>query len=74
MMHDAQEAAVDFAHRAQEGLEGAKDAACGYVRHGREKAEALGRAVEGQVKEWPLSALLVAAGIGVVVGIVWARR
>jgi ElaB/YqjD/DUF883 family membrane-anchored ribosome-binding protein len=74
VVHGAQDAAIDFARRAQEGLGAAKDVASRYVRQGRETVEALGRTVEGQVKEWPLSALLVAAGIGVLVGVFAARR
>ena len=74
MMHGAQDMAADLTHRAQEGLGAIKEAASGYVEQGREKAEALGRAVEGQVKEWPLSALLIAAGVGLLIGVVVARR
>lgn len=74
MMHGAQDMAADLTHRAQEGLGAVKEAASLYVEQGREKAEALGRTVEGQVKEWPLSSLLVATGIGLLLGIVLARR
>lgn len=68
------EKAQEVWHDAQESLGAAKEAASGCIRQGREKVEALGRAVEGKVKEWPLSALLVAAGVGVLVGVVVARR
>ena len=74
MMHGAQEAAANLGHRAQEGLGAIKDAASEYIDQGREKAAALGRSVEEQVKEWPLSALLVATGVGVLIGVVLARR
>lgn len=74
MMHGAQDMAADVTHRAQEGLGAVKEAASGYVEQGREKAEALGRTVGEQVKEWPLSSLLVAAGVGLLLGIVLARR
>ena len=74
IMHGAQDVAADLTHRAQEGLGAIKEAASGYVEQGREKAEALGRTVGGQVKEWPLSSLLVATAVGVSLGIVLARR
>ena len=70
MMHGAQDVAADLTHRAQEGLGAIKEAASDYVEQGREKAAALGRTVEGQVKEWPFSAVLVAAGVGLVLGVV----
>ena len=74
MMHGAQDVAADLTHRAQEGLGAIKDAASGYVEQGREKAEALGRTMGGQIKEWPLSSVLVAAGVGLLLGIILARR
>jgi ElaB/YqjD/DUF883 family membrane-anchored ribosome-binding protein len=74
MMHGAQETAADLSHRAQESFGAIKDAASGYIAQGREKAAALGRTVEGQVREWPLSALLVATGVGLLLGIIFARR
>ena len=74
MMHGAQETAADLGHRAQESFGAIKDAASEYIDQGREKAAALGRTVEGQVKEWPLSALLVATGVGLLIGVVLARR
>lgn len=74
MMHGAQETAANLGHRAQESFGAIKDAASGYIDQGREKAAALGRTVEGQVKEWPLSALLVATGVGLLIGVVLARR
>ena len=66
--------ANDLTHRAQEGLGTIKEAAAGYVEQGREKVETLGRTVGGQVKEWPLSSLLVATGVGLLLGVVLARR
>lgn len=74
MMHGAQETAADLSQRAKEGMEVIRDAASGYIDQGREKVAGLGRTVEGQVKEWPLSALLIATGVGLLLGIVLARR
>ena len=74
MMHGAQDTATDVSHRAHESLGAFKEAASGYVEEGREKIEALGRTVGRRVQEWPLAALLVAAGIGLLCGVVVARR
>ena len=63
-----------MSHRARENFGAIKDAASGYIDQGREKAAAMGRTVEGQVKEWPLSALLVATGVGLLLGVILARR
>ena len=74
MMHVAQETAADLSHRAQEGAGAMQEAAAGYLGRGREKAEAFGRTVEAQVKEWPFWSLLVASGVGLLLGVVLARR
>jgi ElaB/YqjD/DUF883 family membrane-anchored ribosome-binding protein len=74
MMHGAQETAANVGHRARKSFGAIKDATSGYIDQGRERAAALGRTVEGQVKQWPLSALLVATGVGLLIGVVLARR
>ena len=74
MMHGAQNTATDLSHRAHESLGTIKEAASGYIEEGRDRVKALGRTVGGQVQEWPLSALIVAAGVGLLIGVVLARR
>lgn len=39
-----------------------------------DRAKAVGDSVGGMVREKPLSALLVAVGVGALVGMVWGRR
>jgi ElaB/YqjD/DUF883 family membrane-anchored ribosome-binding protein len=40
---------------------------------GRESLQDLNRTIEGQIRRRPLQALLVAGGIGVLLGILWQR-
>jgi ElaB/YqjD/DUF883 family membrane-anchored ribosome-binding protein len=40
---------------------------------GRESLQGLNRTLEGQIRQRPLQALLVAGGIGVLFGILWQR-
>ena len=40
---------------------------------GRESLQDLNRTIEGQIRERPLQALLVAGGIGVLLGLLWRR-
>ena len=41
---------------------------------GREKAVALEKTVEDQIKRHPMRAVLIAAGAGLLIGVLWARR
>gem|GEM_PF-1584530 len=40
---------------------------------GRESLQDLNRTIEGQIRQRPLQALLVAGGIGVLLGLLWRR-
>jgi ElaB/YqjD/DUF883 family membrane-anchored ribosome-binding protein len=40
---------------------------------GRESLQDLNRTIEGQIRQRPLQALLVAGGIGVLLGFLWQR-
>src|SRR5215475_1646400 len=40
---------------------------------GRESLQDLNRTIEGQIRQRPLQALLVAGGIGVLLGLLWQR-
>jgi ElaB/YqjD/DUF883 family membrane-anchored ribosome-binding protein len=74
IMRGAQETAGKWTHKVQDNLESLTDTASGYAKQGREKAEALGRTVSGQVQERPVSALLLAAGLGFLLGVFLLRR
>ena len=74
MAHVAQDTATDLSRRARESLGTIKEAASGCIEEGRERVKTLGRTVGGQVQEWPLSTLIVAVGVGLLIGVVLARR
>jgi len=40
---------------------------------GRESLQDLNRTIEGQIRQRPIQALLVAGGIGVLLGFLWQR-
>jgi ElaB/YqjD/DUF883 family membrane-anchored ribosome-binding protein len=44
-----------------------------YYEQGRESLEDLNQTLEAQIRERPLQALLVAGGIGLLLGLLWQR-
>ena len=69
----AAETADQVKQAATEQFERARDTAEEYYDRGREKAEAWQHELEQYVQEQPLKALLIAAGVGAVLGIIWKR-
>jgi ElaB/YqjD/DUF883 family membrane-anchored ribosome-binding protein len=59
---------------AREQYEHVRDRAAGYVKAGRDKARELEEGVESYVQENPIHAVLIAAGIGLLIGLLWRRR
>lgn len=59
---------------AVEQYENLRDRASGYFEQGRDKAREWEEGIEGWVQEKPIRALLVAAGVGVLLGMFWRRR
>jgi ElaB/YqjD/DUF883 family membrane-anchored ribosome-binding protein len=55
-------------------LDRARGTANEYLQQGREKAEELTSSIEGLIRNQPLQAMVVAAGIGFVLGACWMRR
>ena len=53
---------------------GLADAASGYARQGRERIKEFGETVGEQVQERPLTTLLLALGLGLLLGAFFARR
>jgi ElaB/YqjD/DUF883 family membrane-anchored ribosome-binding protein len=58
---------------AQEQFSHLRENANEYFDQGREKAQQWQHELEEYVHEQPLKALLIAAGIGVVLGVLWKR-
>jgi ElaB/YqjD/DUF883 family membrane-anchored ribosome-binding protein len=65
--HDVRERASDVAHNVRER-------ASEYIEAGREKARDWEEGIEGFVQEKPLQSLLIAAGVGLLVGLLWRRH
>jgi ElaB/YqjD/DUF883 family membrane-anchored ribosome-binding protein len=58
---------------ATEQYQAARDTAAEYYQAGRDKAVQWEEQLETYVREQPLKSLLIAAGIGVVLGVIWKR-
>jgi len=59
---------------AKEQYENVRDRAAGYVDAGKHKAREVEEGVETYVQENPVHALLIAAGVGLLIGLLWRRR
>ena len=59
---------------AVETYAGLRDQAQGYVQHGREQARQWEQSLEEAVQERPLRAILIAAGAGMLLGLLWRRH
>ena len=59
---------------AQEQYEGMRDAMSGYYEQGRERAMELEHSLESRVREKPISSLLVATGLGFLIGMIFTRK
>lgn len=72
------EAAADVAHdvreRASEAAHQVRERAGEYIEAGRAKARDWEEGIEGFVQEKPLQSLLMAAGVGLLVGLLWRRH
>ena len=58
---------------ANEKLNDLKQQANDYYDQGRERAEAWEQGLEQYVQEKPIQSLLIAAGVGLVLGVLWKR-
>jgi len=65
------ETAQDMGAQAKEAMQAAGTQA---YEQGRESLQSLNRSIEGQIRQRPLQALLVAGGIGVLLGFLWQRH
>jgi ElaB/YqjD/DUF883 family membrane-anchored ribosome-binding protein len=50
-----------------------RDQATGYVTRSKEAAQEWEQSLEGYVQEKPLQAVLIAAGVGLLLGLIWKR-
>ena len=59
---------------ATHGYEQVRDTASDYYQQGREKAMHWQEELENYVAERPIKSLLIAAGVGALLGILWKHR
>jgi ElaB/YqjD/DUF883 family membrane-anchored ribosome-binding protein len=59
---------------AQQQYEGVRDTVVDYYDQGREKAMEFEQSLEKRIRERPISSVLVATGIGFLLGMVWMRK
>jgi ElaB/YqjD/DUF883 family membrane-anchored ribosome-binding protein len=58
----------------EEVVEHARHAARDLIRRGKDRAVAIERGFEGAVQERPIQSVLIAAGVGLLLGVFLARR
>jgi ElaB/YqjD/DUF883 family membrane-anchored ribosome-binding protein len=56
---------------AQDTMTQIKESSAHAVEEGKKRAATLERTLEGMIKESPIKAVLIAAGAGLLVGVVW---
>ncbi len=71
---DLQEMGETVKHAAREKLSQVGETASEYYEQGRDKAQGVACACEQFIRERPLRSVLMAAGIGWLLGRVWKRR
>lgn len=59
---------------AQEQFEGVRDSMSAYYEQGRDRAMELEHSLENRVRERPISSILVATGLGFLIGMLWMRK
>lgn len=69
----ASEVAGNLKDAASEQFEHVRDTAEEYYNQGRERAQQWQHSLEDYIQEQPVKSLLIAAGVGVVFGILWKR-
>lgn len=68
------EKAQELGTKAQELGTQATEIAAAYYQQGREQVLALEQAVEAQIREKPIRSLLIAGGLGLLIGFLCRRR
>ena len=63
----------EVAQRARQGYETVRDSTADCMDQGRAKAREWEASIEHQIRAQPLTSLLVAVGVGFLVGAIWSR-
>jgi ElaB/YqjD/DUF883 family membrane-anchored ribosome-binding protein len=72
--HDVQELGRVTKNLAGDTVSAIRENASEYYQQGIKKAKGLEKDLETKIKENPLQALLIAAGVGFVLGALWKRH
>lgn len=70
-LHEMGEIAKDLAH---EKIDQVRDFASEQAGQGQEKVQELGRTFTDSIREKPVRSMLIAAGVGLLLGRFWMRR
>jgi ElaB/YqjD/DUF883 family membrane-anchored ribosome-binding protein len=72
--HQVREQARELRTQARDIGAQAVEAASEYYQQGREMVQGLEQTLEAQIRDKPIQALLIAGGIGLLLGLLWKRR
>lgn len=72
--HNVRDMTGQLGDVAREQYENVREHAADYYEKGREKASEWEESVESYIKEKPIKSLLIAAGVGLLFGLMWRRR
>jgi ElaB/YqjD/DUF883 family membrane-anchored ribosome-binding protein len=70
----AQDQATEWRETAEQRVEELRDAAGDMYERGRERAMEFEEGIEDRIRANPLGSVMIAAGVGMLVGILWMRR
>lgn len=74
VVEDLQELGGMAREMAQEKVEQVRASAVDYAKEGREKIRSVEKSIEEYIREQPLKSMLIAAGVGLLLGRLWLRR
>jgi ElaB/YqjD/DUF883 family membrane-anchored ribosome-binding protein len=69
-----QEAGAEARRAAQQQFGQVRDTAAEYLEQGRAQMQQMGQTFEHRIHEQPFRSVLMAAGLGFLVGMLWKRR
>jgi ElaB/YqjD/DUF883 family membrane-anchored ribosome-binding protein len=73
-MQNVQEAGAEARRAAQQQLGQMRDTAAEYLDQGRAQMQEMGQTLEHRIHEQPFRSVLMAAGLGFLLGMLWTRR
>lgn len=71
---DVRDLGGELGDAAREKFNEFRDQATGYYKKGRKKAAELEGGIEDYIKDQPIKAMMIAAGVGMLFGLFWRRR